>query len=738
VKLLKTEHLADDFWGGLASMLVALPSSIAFGVAIYSPLGAGAAAQGAIAGLLGATAIGIVAPLFGGTERLISAPCAPAAAVMGSLAVELISGARSGTPLQPGHVLLVMMLVALLSSGLQIFYGAIGGGTLIKYIPYPVVTGYLSGVGVVIFLKQLPGFLGLPKDVHGLEGLAAPGLWSTTSLLVGLATVVMMVAAPYLTRKIPAAIVGLAGGAAAYFAAGLARPELRVIEGNALVIGRLGGGDASFVSAFVARFAAFGDVGLADLRLIVVPALTLSILLSIDTLKTCVVVDALTRSRHDSNREMIGQGLANLTSALLGGMPGAGTSGPTLVNIASGGKTRLSSVLEGSFVLVAYLLLGGLIAWAPIAALAGILIVVAYRMVDWKSFRLLRQRSTVLDFLVVATVVAVAVGVGLISASGTGVALAIMLFIRDQVKGSVIHRKTYGNQVFSHQRRLPEEIAVLEAKGDRTLVVELEGNLFFGTTDQLLSQLEADLKIRQFVILDMHRVRSVDLTATHLLEQIEARLAERGAHLAFSNVPRTLPSGQDLKAYFDEVGLVRPESNLRVFNQLSDALEWAEDEILRADGLAQNEENLLELREIDFLRGRKEDTLRELAECTEERSYQAGERIFRQGDQSDEIYLIRRGTVRIVLRLASGGEYHVATCGQGDFFGDMAFLDAGARSADAVAATRTDLYVLSRERFEKVAAEHPRLGQQFFVGLARSLAIRMRHADGEIRALEEA
>jgi SulP family sulfate permease len=91
-----------------------------------------------------------------------------------------------------------------------------------------------------------------------------------------------------------------------------------------------------------------------------------------------------------------------------------------------------------------------------------------------------------------------------------------------------------------------------------------------------------------------------------------------------------------------------------------------------------------------------------------------------------------------VLRLKGGGEYHVATCGQGDFFGDMAFLDAGARSADAVAATPTDLFVISRERFENVAAKHPRLGQQFFAGLARSLAIRMRHADGEIRALEEA
>src|SRR6185436_12667448 len=113
-----------------------------------------------------------------------------------------------------------------------------------------------------------------------------------------------------------------------------------------------------------------------------------------DTLKTCVVVDALTHSRHDSNREIVGQGLANLASAALGGVPGAGTSGATLVNVASGGRTRLSGLACGVFVLLAYLVLGRLVAWAPLAALAGILVVVAARMFDWGSFRLLRRRAT--------------------------------------------------------------------------------------------------------------------------------------------------------------------------------------------------------------------------------------------------------------------------------------------------------------------------------------------------------
>jgi SulP family sulfate permease len=263
--------------------------------------------------------------------------------------------------------------------------------------------------------------------------------------------------------------------------------------------------------------------------------------------------------------------------------------------------------------------------------------------------------------------------------------------------------------------------------------------LFFGTTDRLLTQLAADLKTRTYVILDLRRVRSVDFTAAHMLGQMEAQLAERGGQLAFTNLPKALPTGQNLRAYFDEVGLMKATRPIRVFNQLSDGLEWAEDCILAAEGHARPaEQACLALRDIDFLKGRKEDTVRALEACVAKKAYAAGETVFPQGDTGDEIFFIRRGSVRIVLRLDDARQLHVATFTQGDFFGDMAFLDGGARSADAVAATQTDLYVLSRERFEAVAAQHPRLGQQLFAGLARSLAFRLRQADGEIRALEEA
>jgi SulP family sulfate permease len=728
--------LAGELWGGLASMLVALPASLAFGVAIYAPFGPGFASQGALAGVLGATAIGIVAPLLGGTERLISGPCAPAAAVMGALALELVHGDAGASP---ERAILLLTLAALLSGGLQVLYGALGGGALIKYIPYPVVSGYLSGVGVVIFLKQLRGLFGFPKELSNAEGLVHPTTWSAPGLAVGLVTIAAMLVAPRITKRVPAAILGLGAGIACYFTLGVfVDPRLLTLAANPLVIGPLGGG-GSPVGALAERFAALGGLGLADLRLLLMPALTLSVLLSIDTLKTCVVVDAITRTRHASNRELLGQGIANLASAAIGGVPGSGTSGATLVNIASGGLTRRSAVIEGALVLVAYLALGGLVAWAPVPALAGILVVVAYRMFDWDCARLLRQRSTVLDFVVVAAVIAVAVLVDLVAASATGVALSILLFLREQVRGSVIHRMTYGDEIFSRQKRLADERAVLARRGRETVVCELAGSLFFGTTDQLFTQLEADLKTRRFVILDLRRVRSVDLTAVHMLEQWEAQLGERGGTLLLSSVPRALPSGLNLRSYFDEVGLVATESAVRSFEQLSDALEWAEDRILEDEGRGRAaEESPLMLHEIDFLKGRSEDTLRQLEACIVARSCAAGEAIFRQGDAGDEIFLVTRGRVRISLRVGERDERHLATFGRGDAFGEIAFIDRGVRTAEAVALVPTELLVLSRERFDALVEQHPRLGLHFFEGLARSLAVRLRQADAEIQVLGEA
>jgi len=727
----RLDNWRGDLWVGLAAMLVALPSAIAFGVTILSPLGHEYAAQGAVAGILGATALGILAALVGGADRLISAPCAPAAAVLSAFALQAASANAA-----PEFVLLLMILVALGSGLLQVFFGAIGLGRLIKYMPYPVVSGYLSGVGLIIILSQVPKFLGAPQGRALGEVLSSPALWHWQGILVGTVTVAVMLGAPRVTKAVPAPILGLTAGVLAYFALGLADRSLLQLAGNTLVVGSLPVSDVGFSEAVAARWRSLGGLGAQDLAAVAVPALTLSVLLSIDTLKTCVVTDALTRTRHDSNRVLIGQGLGNVASAAVGGVPGAGTMGATLVNLSSGGLSRLSGLTAGLLALVAFLVLQNLLQWIPIAALAGILIVIGVRMFDVHSLQLLKQRSTILDFVVIVAVIAVAETVSLIAASGVGVGLAILLFIREQIGGAVVRRKLYGNQTFSKQVRLPAEMTILETHGDQTAIFELQGSLFFGTTDQLYTALEPELKTRNYIILDMRRVQSVDVTAAHQLQLIEDMLNERKAFLIFSQLPENLASGQDMRQYFDEVGLARKEHHARVFAELDGALEWVENRIIEEARLEKVAQKPLELGEIELFRNRKPATLAELEDCMDKRSYRAGEKIFGRGDEGDELLLIRRGSVRVMLPLSEKQSHHLATFGRGDFIGEMSFLDGAARSADAIAFTDTDLYVLSRKRFDEVASGHKRLAINLFEGIARMLALRLRFTNSELRLLQ--
>lgn len=731
LRMSSPNKLAGDAWGGLAAMLVALPSAIAFGVAIYSPLGGSYAAYGALAGILGATALGLVAPALGGTNRLITAPCAPAAAVLAGLAVELLA---KGTP--PATALLMLTVIGLLTGAIQLAFGVAGLGRLIKYMPYPVVSGYLSGVGLTIIFSQVPKLLAAPKGATIWSALAEPSGWQWQAIVVGAVTIAVTSLATRWTKVVPAAILGLASGVAAYFGVAAFDASLMTTAHNALVIGPLGGAGDGFVAGLGERWSAIRLLTPAALLAVGVPALTLAVLLSIDTLKTCVVLDTLTRSRHNSNRELIAQGLGNMASAAIGGIPGAGAMGPTLVNMNSGAVTRRSGVIEGVLSLVAFLVLGALIAWIPVAALAGILIVVGVRMIDRHSLGYLRSRSTMLDFAVIVAVIITALTVSLIAASGVGIALAVVLFIREQLHGHVVRRMATGAHQFSKRIRLPAERAILIAAGERTAVVELQGSLFFGTADQLYSALEPEVKTRQYVLLDMRRAQGVDATAVHVLQQVKDMLNERGAMLLFSKLPRALATGQDVQRYLGEMGLT-VGTGVQVFDEAESALEWIEDRVLAEAQAARPDERPLELREIDLFAGRHDDTLAALGERLVTRSFRAGEKIFSRGDAGQELIFIRRGLVRIVFAVGEHEQHHVSTFGRGDFFGEMAFLDGGTRSADAIAASDGDLFVLSRADFDALAQDHKKMAVQLIVGVARVLALRLRDTNVELRALQE-
>ena len=303
---------------------------------------------------------------------------------------------------------------------------------------------------------------------------------------------------------------------------------------------------------------------------------------------------------------------------------------------------------------------------------------------------------------------------------------------------SVIRGTTDGGNRFSKRVRLPRDMDLLEKKGAQTAILELQGSLFFGTKDQLYTALEPELGKRKYIVLDMRRVQSVDVTAVHLLSQIRDSLIERDAVLVFSGVSRALPNGRNIGEFFDQMELTKMTNSVKVFPELDDALEWIEDQTLRESSIKPSEVASLQLKDFELFSDHKDETLADLEASMERRSLIKDEKVYSFGDPGDELYLILKGAVRITLPSAGPAlAHHALTYGRGDFFGGMAFLSEMTRLNDATALEDTELYVLPRKQFERLKEEHKRLACHLVEALAKVLAMRLRYSDKELMAMQD-
>lgn len=707
-------------------MLVALPAALAFGFTVYGVMGVNYAAYGAMAGIVGVAVLGLLAAPLGGTSRLISAPSAPAAAVLSAFAIEYLS---AGTP--AGTIVVLLGVVALLGGGFQILFGLAGLGQFIKYMPFPVVSGYLGGVGTYIITSQVPKLLGSPEGAHFWESISDPSRWQWQSLAVGGATIAAMLLAERVFRIIPAVITALAVGIGVYFLLGTVDRTL-LFENSPFIIGELGGGgNVDYMEALLARLEGAMKLDAHQVQMLILPALTLAALLSIDTLKTCIIVDTMTHSYHNPNRELVAQGIGNVASALVGGMSGSGTMGATMLNISAGATSRLSGVVEGGAAVIAIVVFERYIEWIPVSALSAVLVVIGFRMIDRKSLRLLRSRETALDFVIIVSVIFVAVTFSLIAAAAVGIVLAVLLYIARQIQMSVVYRHRDGAQTRSRIVRTAGEESLLRERGEAFSVYELHGSLFFGTANQLFETLQADLKTKKYILLDLKRVQTIDLTAAHILLQIKDILHDRNGYLLLSRLPHKLPTGEDMESYFNHVGLLKHLSPMRVFDDLEDALVWVEEKLIALHRIGKMQE-VMELEEFDFFRGRNTDTMEELRGLVESRSYRWGDVIYLKGDQNGEVFLIRSGRVKIILPIDERKRIHLATLSPNSFFGEFSFLEGGPQYTDAIAAAPTELYVISRRAFDRFAEHHHKASFQFMQSLSTELAQRLRTARSEL------
>ena len=696
-------------------MLVALPSAIAFGVAIYAPLGGALGPQGAVAGMLGAIALGLAAPWLGGSTRLITAPCAPAAAVLSALAAGFASNG-----LAADQVLSLIGLIGLMAGLIQIGLGLAGIGKLIKFIPFPVVSGYLSGVGLIIIGNQLPKFLGVGSGPSLLTVLAHPAAWVWQSMLIGFAVVAAMVIAPKLTKKVPATIIALFCGLAGYGLLGAAGQVALQTEGNPLLIGPLTAADTSLTGAIDLHLPSADMWNMGTLLKVLVPSLTLAVLLSIDTLKTCLVIDAMTNTHHQSNRELVGQGASNMFSSLIGGIPGAGTMGASLINISSGGQSKLSGFVCGVAALLALWLLAPLIAWVPLSALAGILMVTGWRMIDRQSLSFFYTPATRLDFVVILSVILVALFGNLIAASGVGVALAILLYIREQTRISVVRNRIDGQTLFARRPGTSSSRDdAQESRGRDAVVFELQGSLFFGTASQLQSALEPETGTRKYVILSMRRVQSLDVTATHVLEQIKDRLEENDAYLVFCDIPKGLPSGLKMKRFLKDTGVVRPTNKAFAFKQLEDALEWVEARELTQAPTEVIATETVDLRDLPLLTECAEAELLALEQAVLVQKWVAGKKIFKRDKDDGCLYFVRSGLVKLAVALPKKDSLQLKAAGPGDILCTSGFTQSASQPTEALTLLDTEAYILSRSAFDQLALQHPKLANTLLNAVLR-------------------
>ncbi|MCU0558807.1 MAG: SulP family inorganic anion transporter [Desulfobacterales bacterium] len=480
-------QLRGDLFGGLTAGVVALPLALAFGVA---------SGAGAIAGLYGAIAVGFFAAWLGGTRTQVSGPTGPMTVIMAAAVAAF-----------PGELPSVFTVV-LIAGLLQIVFGLIKLGGFVRYIPYPVISGFMSGIGVIILLLQLHPLLGGASVGSPLVALielpkAIAGANPYSLLLAGFTLLIVFKTPLRISRVLPSPLIAL-------FCMSLLSAVLSLPVDT---IGKIPAGLPQL---------SFPSISAEQTPKILAMAIALSVLGVMDSLLTSIVADSMTRERHDSNRELIGQGVGNMVSGLIGGLPGAGATMRTVVNIKAGGSTRLSGMIHSLFLLAVLLGLGKYTAHIPMAVLAGILIKVGVDILDYRMLKVL-NRAPREDLIVMLAVFGITVFVDLIAAVTIGVALAALLLTYRMAQQTQINVSEVPPAEW--QRRIGKDLQ--EQSDFRIRVISVRGAFFFGTTTRMQGKINK-LIGAEVVIINCLNVPFMDISAAFALSEMVDKLKEAG------------------------------------------------------------------------------------------------------------------------------------------------------------------------------------------------------------------
>ena len=501
---INSRNLKGDIFGGLTAAVIALPMALAFGVAS----GAGPAA-----GLYGAVLVGLFAALFGGTPTLISEPTGPMTVVMTAVIAHL----TAATPDNPEQGMAMAFTVVMMAGLLQIGFGLLRFGKYITMMPYTVVSGFMSGIGLILIILQIGPFLGQASPKGGVVGTLQniPNLLTNINPIeTGLAvlTVAILFLVPGKVKKfVPPPLLALVAGTI-----------VSVLFFSDAGIRRIGEIPSGLPSLHLPFFTP------DQLQLMVVDAVVLAMLGCIDALLTSVVADSLTRTQHDSDKELIGQGLGNLASGLFGGIAGAGATMGTVVNINTGARTALSGVTRAVILMIVVLGAGSLTAQIPMAVLAGIALQVGIKIIDWGFLKRAHNVSWKAAMIMYG-VIALTVFVDLIAAVGIGVFVANVLTIDrlTQLKSKDVKAITDADDAIILDN---DEKELLDRAEGRILLFHLSGPMIFGVS-KAISRQHTLLNNYEVLIVDLGEVPHMGVTSSLAIENAIQETIDTGRHV---------------------------------------------------------------------------------------------------------------------------------------------------------------------------------------------------------------
>ena len=541
-------NLRGDVFGGITAGVVALPLALAFGVQ---------SGAGPVAGLYGAIAIGIFAAIFGGTSTQVSGPTGPMtviSALVVAKAIEEYGSLEAGM----GFIICIFVLAGIV----QILFGLLQLGAYIKYIPYPVVSGFMSGIGGIIILLQIFPFLGQASPKKVLDVIThipdAIPLINWEAVLISSSTIAIIYLFPRFTKAVPSTLVALISMTIVTASMGLEVPVIGPIP----------------TSLPELNLGAIVNIHATDITLIVELALTLALLGAIDSLLTSVIADNITKTKHHSNRELVGQGIGNIIAGCIGGLPGAGATMRTIVNINAGGQTPLSGVAHGVLLLGTLLGLGNYAQEIPIPVLAGILITVGVGIIDYKGLRHIKSVPRT-DAVVMLIVLGMTVFVDLIQAVATGLILSSILFMKqmsDQLSSEVKILPIKENCRQWWKENIPDSIA------EKIYVKHFPGPIFFGFAPALQAMADSLPDVR-VVVFRMMNVPYIDQTGLYALEEVVLSLEKRNIAVVITglkNQPYRMLQRINLVP-----GLI-PENYL--FDKVEDCIQWLGEKLEQSEG----------------------------------------------------------------------------------------------------------------------------------------------------------